>query len=502
VLRRSAFSIAALLANACFVDSLDVTGKTCSTTDLCPAPFTCVLDAGVGVCLQAPCDAGPPSGSCTVGRGICARTGTWACSAAPGAAVDLGSVFTCQGTAGSPRAETCDGTDEDCDGVVDDNLDAMAAPLCPLQLGVCAGAREACVDGGYVCTGYDAGYEPVQTVCNGIDTDCSGAPGLSKMVLLVPDAGELGWRRTPGGFEAIYSSNGIVSWRAFDERFAAVGSELALSAKGAPSTWPTLVSASDAGAALWVEQTSAPDSQQLVVALVSSLGVQRRASVVTTVSAPPRLAVGNDDRVYLAWVDDGGTAQAGTFTLRMPASQTIVPVSPSGIAATVDIMAGSPVTIGWLTNQNAIEAIVSETWDPQLGTLLGASARDAGYMVTLSSAHLHPGGLLWTRSGNGTAVRCADNLGFNVVTLVQPAKLGDTLPLGGSSAYVVWDAFSDGLHAGIVSYCSITGDGGIAPAGVSAPRIAWSELGPTTSDVAIAFVTDGGILAERVCVSP
>ncbi len=54
-------------------------------------------------------------GPCTVGRGACARDGVRACA-------DDG--VRCLGEPGEPAEETCDGTDEDCDGAVDE------APAC------------------------------------------------------------------------------------------------------------------------------------------------------------------------------------------------------------------------------------------------------------------------------------------------------------------------------------------------------------------------------------
>jgi len=55
--------------------------------------------------------------SCTVGQGICARTGTWSCNAQKGASCTAGGVALAPGT---PTREVCDGADNDCDGTVDE----------------------------------------------------------------------------------------------------------------------------------------------------------------------------------------------------------------------------------------------------------------------------------------------------------------------------------------------------------------------------------------------
>jgi hypothetical protein len=71
-------------------------------------------------------------------------------------------------------AETCNGVDDDCNGEIDD----LGQPLCPLQQGVCAGARATCRPGGgsLVCSFIDYGddYEFIELSCDGLDNDCNG----------------------------------------------------------------------------------------------------------------------------------------------------------------------------------------------------------------------------------------------------------------------------------------------------------------------------------------
>jgi len=81
----------------------------------------------------------------------------------------------CSAAPGASRAETCNGLDDDCDDATDEQLDA---PLCPLQLGVCAGARAVCagVSGFLACNSgsYGDHHEIEELSCDGRDNDCDG----------------------------------------------------------------------------------------------------------------------------------------------------------------------------------------------------------------------------------------------------------------------------------------------------------------------------------------
>ncbi|HJL18422.1 MAG TPA: MopE-related protein [Sandaracinaceae bacterium LLY-WYZ-13_1] len=83
----------------------------------------------------------------------------------------------CEGDTG-PMGEVCDGDDNDCDGS-EDEVGDLSAPDCPLQLGVCAGSKRACggAAGWIACSGtgsYGGDYQESETLCDGLDNDCDG----------------------------------------------------------------------------------------------------------------------------------------------------------------------------------------------------------------------------------------------------------------------------------------------------------------------------------------
>ncbi len=115
------------------------------------------------VCAE-PCYSGPPStlgvGECRAGQSICNTHGDY-----------LG----CEDVTSSP--ETCNGLDDDCDGIVDegvtDRVDGylVEGRSCGSNRGACTIGLMSCLGGWFQCVG---GRQPTEESCNGIDDDCDG----------------------------------------------------------------------------------------------------------------------------------------------------------------------------------------------------------------------------------------------------------------------------------------------------------------------------------------
>jgi len=108
-------------------------------------------------------DEGDPGGgaACGMSMGDC-TTGVEAC---------VGGSIVCSGAV-EPATETCNGSDEDCDGMTDEGNPGGGA-VCGTDFGVCSTGRQQCTSGSLVCMG-STGPDPAGESCNSLDDDCDG----------------------------------------------------------------------------------------------------------------------------------------------------------------------------------------------------------------------------------------------------------------------------------------------------------------------------------------
>ena len=104
---------------------------------------------------------------CSNGTGACKRTGKFECNKG-------GTIQVCSAIAGKPTAEVCNNLDDNCDGMIDNNIPikkCYTGPAGTKGVGLCKEGNETCGPGGVV-TCKDT--KPAKEICDNKDNDCNG----------------------------------------------------------------------------------------------------------------------------------------------------------------------------------------------------------------------------------------------------------------------------------------------------------------------------------------
>ncbi len=91
----------------------------------------------------------------------------------------IGGAFQVTQAGIGPAAETCNGLDDDCDSVPDNDVADLVSGS---DVGECQREIQSCVGGAFQVT--QAGIAPAAETCNGLDDDCNGSPdnGIANLV--------------------------------------------------------------------------------------------------------------------------------------------------------------------------------------------------------------------------------------------------------------------------------------------------------------------------------
>jgi hypothetical protein len=156
-------------------DCQNGTWLSCEARGRYPLTFRAEEDRCDG--LDEDCDGtvddAPPPVSCPLTQGVCSGSRTQTCTAASWAACDYGSGY-------ELTESSCDGLDNDCDGLLDAADLDVPQSACELQQGVCANAvhaRTGCTATGWASctrTEYGTNFQQDESRCDGLDNDCDG----------------------------------------------------------------------------------------------------------------------------------------------------------------------------------------------------------------------------------------------------------------------------------------------------------------------------------------
>ncbi|MHB8876413.1 MAG: MopE-related protein [Myxococcaceae bacterium] len=435
---------------------------TCGPAGTCPSGTVCKdgmcrPPAAEGFCECSPGDERPcggGKGACIAGSQRCTNTRVWGQC--------LGEV--------KPSSELCDGVDNDCNELVDDNV--SGAPACELTQGVCFGRVRACINASFVsvCTEADYGsdYQALETRCDGLDNDCNGTVDQAGPFVLADSANDFTWVHLDGGFGAVYSSNrtGLghgVYFRHFDGALRPTGAEVYLALLPRRPVYPVAAGAGGVTYAMWGENQG-DGGFKLGASQVDSSGSVNALPLPAAdeISDRPRMAASPSELVAV-WAARGGQRVRGArWTLPAVGAPTVLdynfPLPDGGLTTeAVDWADVSPMatTVVWVSQGS--DAGTSQGYFRPVG---GAPA--AAFEGYYGTNHF--------MQGPGTAVSSAWLISSYVPFLWDYSSVRFAPNLASGSTYVTLKRV-DGAGAHFI----INDVSGVHSA--AGPLVAWTESG-------------------------